>query len=164
MHVGHISFALKALEICKLDKILLLPERYPRGKEQVADIDARVRHIRQLTSDYPEIEIVILNTMPITVQSEKQELEHIFLKNDVVLLLGSDTLQKLKHWQDINLLLKDHELCVGIRGDDTKETVVEHILALEHELEVNITYHTVTTVHKDISSTSIRASQDYTPL
>lgn len=164
MHIGHLSFALKALDACRLDRIILLPERYPRGKQRVADFDARIKYIEELTRAFSQIEVTILKSMPITLESEKRELSHIFQKNNVVLLMGSDTIQSLNQWQDINLVLKDHELCVGIRGNDSTETVDKCIATLEQEFEISIIYHTVTTPHKDVSSTMIRASTDYEPL
>lgn len=164
MHIGHVSFALEALSVCNLDKIILLPEKYPRGKKQVADFDTRVHYIEQLITGYPQLEIVVLHTMPITVHSEKKELSKVLSTNDAVLLLGSDTLPNLRQWHDIELLLQDHELCIGIRGADTQEYVAEYVSHLEKVLGMKITYQSVETSHKYISSTQIRSQKNYVPL
>ena len=160
MHIGHLSFALKALSVSKLDKIIILPEKYPRGKEHVTDLPTRVSQMESLTKNYSQLKVFTLKTMPITLRSEKQELAHIFETNDVVLLLGSDILPNLVQWQDIAQLLHDHELCIGMRGNDTHQSVRDDILKLEKQFSLDIPYSTVTTKHKNISSTKIRAQSE----
>lgn len=163
MHIGHLSFALEAVSSSKLDKIFLLPEKYPRGKEHVTDLSARITQIKSLINIHPQIEMTVLKQMPITLLSEKQELAHLFEANTVVLLLGSDTLPNLMHWQDISVLLQDHELYIGVRGDDSAQSVAKDINRLEKQFSLHIPYTIVTTKHKNISSTKIRSQTQKSP-
>jgi nicotinate (nicotinamide) nucleotide adenylyltransferase len=160
IHIGHVSFALTAISTCKLDKIIILPEKLTRTKQTASDFDTRVQRIEAATANYPNIETTVLKTMPITVHTEQAELGYIFEDNEVVLLMGTDVLRNLEHWQDISLLLENHELCIGIREDDTPYVVAEYISQLERSLGTRIKYTTITTQHKNISSTKIRSQNN----
>ena len=164
LHEGHIRFALTALEQSHLDKVILLPEKTPRNKPTAANIDARVRYAETLLSDYPNIEIRTLKAETQTYKAEQDELGEIFDTARVVLLVGTDVLKTIPYWQDADLLLRDHELCVGIRGNESVSSVLEKIKQIELITGVRAEYKIIETKHKDISSTAIRSRKDYTPL
>jgi nicotinate-nucleotide adenylyltransferase len=164
LHIGHISFAQQALETCGLERVVFLPERAPRGKIGVAHIDSRVRFAEQQLSNYPNFEIRTLKATPQTLEAQRRELKDIFDRSTVVLLVGTDTLTSLADWQDIDTLLRDHELCVGIRDDETNESVAAMMARLESVLERSVTYHIVETPHRHVSSTRIRSASGYRPL
>lgn len=164
LHEGHIRFALAALEQAGLDKIILLPERSPRSKPKAANIGARVQYANELLAEYPKIEIRTLQADTQTYQAEQEELRDIFESARVVLLVGTDVLKTIAYWQDVDLLLRDHELCIGLRGDESAEGVTDQIRLLESITGADVTFKIIETDHKHISSTSIRAGQDYTPL
>ena len=164
LHQGHIRFALTALEEAHLDKVILLPEKSPRNKPTAANIDARVRYAKTFLSDYPNIEIRTLKAETQTYKAEQEELREIFDTARVVLLVGTDVVKTIPYWQDADLLLRDHELCVGVRGNESVESVLKQIKQLELMIGVKIEYKIIETEHKDISSTAIRSRKDYTPL
>ncbi len=164
IHVGHISFALEAIKICSLDKIIFLPERAPRDKKDAADFRARVNFAKKSIATYPRLEVFILKSMARTLETERRELAEIFDNNRVILLTGTDALRTLGKWSDINLLLKDNEICVGIRDNETVDSVKDTISQIELELETKFKYYIVSTPHKDVSSTKIRSEPHYIPL
>jgi nicotinate-nucleotide adenylyltransferase len=164
LHEGHVRFALAALKQAHLNKIIFLPERSPRNKPDAADIDARVAFAQTVISKYSQLEIRTLLAPTQTYQAEQQELADIFEVNRVVLLVGTDILRTMGDWQDIELLLRDHELCIGLRGNETTDSVIEHVKLLESKVKVKVDFTIVETDHKHVSSTSIRASQDYISL
>jgi nicotinic acid mononucleotide adenylyltransferase len=81
-----------------------------------------------------------------------------------VLLIGTDTLKTIAGWKDVELFLSDHELCVGIRDDETIDSIKADISSIEEELGVKIKYYVATIPHKAISSTKIRSAPGYNSL
>lgn len=164
IHEGHIAFACQAIIQCKLDKVILLPERAPRGKYGVASFEARVSYIQQKVNDLQNIEIRIVKVVPQTLPSVRQELCSDFEGNTAVLLVGSDMAATLHKWEGIGSFLKSYELCVGLRGAETQESTAVYINNLEKLLQQHVTYHVIDTPHKYVSSTAIRAQPGYAPL
>ena len=164
LHAGHISLAEQAFITCGLDEVLFLPERAPWGKTDVPHIDSRVQFAEKILSDYPNFRIRALRATPHTFKAHRVELKDIYNHHTIVLLIGSDTLKTLVRWEDIGLFLRDHELCVGLRGNETRESVLAQLMQLESVLAQNITYHIVETPHRHVSSTKIRSTKTYLPL
>lgn len=155
MHEGHISFALAAIKECGLNKVIFLPEQFPPNKIDTPDVAERVLFAQNLVLQHPELDVRGLQR-PLTTESEADELKDIFERSIVVLLMGSDTLKHLPNWKDVKTVLTSHEICVGLRGEDTEAETRMILENLAIRVGVPITAYVLASPHGHISSTGIR--------
>jgi len=97
IHEGHISFAKEAMKVCRLDTIVFMPERFPRGKPNVSPISERVT---ELEIALAETSFVVLNAHAdqFTVDETLTELEVLYPDTVFTFLIGSDVALYLPNW------------------------------------------------------------------
>lgn len=157
IHKGHIAFALEAMRECGLDGIVLLPEAQPRDKPSVSPLAHRVDLINLAIADEHQLSVFIPSSKQFTVKQTLPELMSHFNDNTLTLLLGSDVLRTFaKSWDNLQVLLTNVHLAIGLRGHDTTAYVQKTVRDLEKEYGVPITYHIVEAPHKHVSSSAIR--------
>lgn len=130
VHKGHIAFCIKAIELCHLDRLLILPEKKPRYKGDVSDITDRVTMLEIATKGIAEIEVLTLESSPFTVKETLAELDkylgkELLSKGHVTLLVGADVLHSMHLWSDIDQLLSLMSLAIGIRSNTLEEGTVD---------------------------------------
>lgn len=151
IHAGHIAFAQEAMRTCKLDEVIFLPEHSPRYKTGVTDIIHRTALIRLATQDMPQLSVEILSSLQFSVKDTLQELRALRSNARLTLLVGSDVAQTLSSWQNVNTLLRDLSLVIGIREGDGEKALARELRNLAND---QITF--VTTRHASVSSSAIR--------
>ena len=164
IHIGHVTFARETMDKLSLDRVLFIPERVHLRKTGVSDFYARIDYANETLKDIPQFEVIELTSVPQTMTAVSKELSELFEQNHIVMLIGSDNLKSLASWVDIADFLMDVELAIGLRGDDTVETLTPSITDLEKKLGYPVKYTMITTPHGDVSSTKIRSSVGYEPL
>lgn len=117
VHKGHIAFCEEALKL-GLSKIVLLPERQPRGK-QATEFAHRVAMLKLAIGSYEKLEVFELPDPQFTVRQTLPELKRLF-GNSLSLLIGSDVVKTLFMWDGAAGLLKEMSLVVALRGNDTE--------------------------------------------
>ncbi len=160
LHEGHLAFAQEAARTLGLDCVIFLPEKQPRRKPGVMAFDRRIALIRDAIAAYPELAVRKINVAHHSTENVRRELHDIFTNADITLLVGSDVAKSLLYWDDVAALLKQHQLCIGLRGNETAETLYPFIRSVEtaHQLTMRVTY--VTTNFSHFSSTAIRAQAE----
>ena len=123
VHAGHIAFALQSLKAARLERIYFLPERRPRGKEQVEHFGHRVAMLNRAVKPYPEFGVLELVDVSFSVGRTLPYLQQRFLGDELVFLFGSDVVAGLADWPNAAELLSSGELVVGLRFKDDRETV-----------------------------------------
>ncbi len=120
VHHGHLVFARAAMAAAKLDKVVLLPEAEPRGKQGVTSLTHRLEMLRLATHDTPEFEVLSLASLRFDVAHTLPQLVQQFHGAELVLLVGSDVAQTFgRRWPGLEVLLSTVELVIGLReGDD----------------------------------------------
>lgn len=156
IHIGHISFAKQAIQDCSLDKVIFLPERQPRHKTGVTAILTRAQLIEDQINDDDTFDVQILTSPTHTYAALTTELSDILGRSTIVILLGSDVLLTLPTWSDVDALLPNTELCIGLRNNDSVSTVRKQLSQIEQSLGIAIKYRIVSTPHKDTSSSKLR--------
>jgi nicotinate-nucleotide adenylyltransferase len=156
VHDGHIAFALEALTVCHLDKVVFMPEQSPRHKENPPDIAVRAAQLRQKISEYPQLEILILDQARFTVHETLPELHRLFGNVHLTLLLGSDVARGLADWPDIAELAADVSFAVGLRKDDTSEECEEIKRRIESKTGIPLDIAYIRTDFSHLSSSQLR--------
>jgi nicotinate-nucleotide adenylyltransferase len=127
VHSGHIAFALQALLAAGLDKIYFLPERRPRGKQQVEHFGHRVGMLERALKPHPRLEVLELVDVNFSVERTLPKLKRQFPDSQLVFLFGSDIVPRLADWPSAGRFLKDAELVIAIRSRDNRDRLHETI-------------------------------------
>ena len=122
VHAGHLSFALQSVSAAGLDKIYFMPERYKKGKQDVAHYAHRVAMLRQAIKPYKHLGLIESNEISFTVEKTLPKLQHQFKHAKLVFLFGSDSLMGMDKWPNIEQLLKSSGLVIGVRNGKFFET------------------------------------------
>jgi len=157
VHPGHIAFACEALRTLQLDEVIFLPERIPRGKEQVSDIRHRLALLEQLLADQPGMRAVQLTTAQFTVAQTLPELRALLGDAELTFLMGSDIVRTFPYrWEGLDTLLAEVSLAIGMRTGDSHHAIARIIADLEWEYGHKIPHHFIHTPEADMASTHIR--------
>jgi nicotinate (nicotinamide) nucleotide adenylyltransferase len=151
-----VAFAKQTIKTCQLDELVFLPESTPRGKQDAANITHRLALIEHATQDTKNTRVVVLASPRFTVRDTLPELMRLFTGSKITLLLGSDVVQTLKHWEGVELLLKQMSLAIGVRTTDTVDEITAHIHALEQQYSTAILHTLIATPESDMASSRIR--------
>lgn len=118
VHSGHIGLALEALQVAGLDKVYLLPEARPRGKDGVTHYAHRLAMLKLALKPYPKIGLLEVADKQFTITKTLPKIKKQ-LPKDVALafIIGSDVLDGLSsgHWPASELLLAQVTLVCGVR-------------------------------------------------
>lgn len=123
IHVGHITFALQALQSANLDTVVFVPERKPRNKPAAEHFGHRVAMIRQAIKPHPRLALLELVEARLTTGRSLPHLRALFPDTELVLLVGSDVLPTIPQWAGSERLLSQIELVVGVREGESAEAM-----------------------------------------
>lgn len=156
VHVGHIAFALQALESARLDYLYFLPERSPRRKEHASHYGHRVAMLRRAIRPHARFGILDLPAKRFNVVKTLPDLRAKLGENvTLVFLVGSDVAMYLPSWENAEVLARQSELCVGLRESTTEEMVRNVLSSLPFAPE---SLTVIRTFASEVSSSKIRSA------
>jgi nicotinate-nucleotide adenylyltransferase len=120
VHGGHVAFALQALAAARLDEVYFLPERQPRGKQDVEHFGHRVGMLERALKPHPQLKVLEMVDTKFSVKRTLPQLQQRFKGGRLVFLFGSDIVPGLADWPHAEQLLKGNELVIGIRSRDKR--------------------------------------------
>lgn len=154
IHRGHIAFALAALKQCNLDKVVLLPERSPRGKVGVSDFKHRLHMARLAVRPHRKLSVLALDDNTFTVGATLPQLQERYADAKLVMLFGSDVVQTFGfRWPGLDVLLGNVELAVSTRAGETEEALYSFF----ETLDMPSTVHFVYGPHAHVNATEVRS-------
>ena len=133
VHTGHITFALQAIEAAKLDRLYFLPERRPRGKQQVEHFGHRVAMLKRALKPHPQFDLLELVDVNFSIERTLPYLSSRFLADELVFLFGSDVVPGLAGWPKADRLLKSGEFVIGLRSQDDRSKIRAIVEAWPHQ-------------------------------
>ncbi len=131
IHDGHIAFALKAIEEANLECLYFLPEPNPLHKQGVSDFEQRLTLIAQKIRPHKKLLLLNQDNLHGNIGQIIQLLKEKFGSSTLVFLMGSDVAKTLPQWSDLDLLCKDNEIIVALRGLDKKNDITKIIDSLK---------------------------------
>ena len=123
IHTGHVAFALQAAKLAKLDLVVLMPERRPRKKPEVEHFGHRTAMITRAIKPHSKLALLELPDVHFSVSKTLPKINQKFPNAQLTVLMGSDVAQTLKNWPDIEKLLEDTEIVVGLRNGKTERVI-----------------------------------------
>ncbi len=123
VHVGHVSFALQAMQAAKLDEIYFLPERRPRSKQHVEHYGHRVAMLKKALKPHPNFDVLDLVEVNFSIERTLPFLKNKFDENELIFLFGSDVIVGLADWPNADRLIQNGELVVGLRSQNDRAEI-----------------------------------------
>lgn len=154
MHAGHVAFALQALEVAELDAVYLMPEREPRGKHS-EHYGHRVAMVRKALRPYARLHVLETVERRFTVRRTLAHLRQHFPDATFVFMLGSDLASSAPLWPHFDELVRDNELCIGLRHGDDADAILNHLQTADAPAQI---VHMIEVGKRGVSSTAIRTA------
>ena len=132
VHVGHVAFALQALEQAGLDEVVFLPERRPRlqaDRPEAEHYAHRVAMIRRALRPYRRLRVIETTGKNFTVARTLPMLQSVFTGDTLVMLVGSDVALTMPDWQHAGRLLAATETVIGVRSEHSIADIEAHAQA-----------------------------------
>lgn len=152
VHAGHVAFARAALSDCQLDEVIFLPEKQPRGKQNVTDISHRIALLQKVAEDTPRLSVATPPSSQFTVRQTLPEIRALFKNAELALLVGSDVVHSFPYWPDFEVLAREISLVIGMRDGNSRQEVEGMLQTIAQPLE----YTLVETNFSDLASSRVR--------
>ena len=156
IHPGHVAFAQEAMRVCKLDKVVFLPEREPRGKHGVTGHSHRAALIKLAVESIPGFEVLELSTPRFTIKDTLPTLQRLYRNAELTFLLGSDVAESLHNWEHVNELLSSASLVIGLRKGGTPEELTALMYRLGQNSDLKVRYALISAANAAMTSSQIR--------
>lgn len=115
VHNGHIKVANYLLEKGLVDKVIMIPTPNYWDKTNLVDLNKRIDMLRFFEKD--NLIIDDKHNYPLTYQV-LESLEKDYPNDELYLVIGSDNLENLHLWKNIDEILKHHIIVVRRNGDE----------------------------------------------
>ena len=153
IHRGHVAFALAALKQARLDKIVFLPERSPRGKFGVSDFKHRIDMVRLALRPYRKLSALALNDEQFTVERTLPQLQQRYAGAELVMLFGSDVVRTFGfRWPGLEQLLASTALAISLRAGEAEADMRTFL----HDVGLTPTITIIEGPHAHLSATEVR--------
>lgn len=155
VHAGHLAFALQAVDAMQLDIVFFMPERIPRHKPGVTHYGHRVAMVRRAVRPHSTLDVLEMEDVAFSVTRTWPRLERRFLGAQLVLLCGDDVLEHLGTWPNVEKMLRQAELGIGLRERANPAHTNELLATLPLS---PVATHTITSYFPTIRSSALRSA------
>ncbi len=160
IHEGHVNFAVTAVKMTDLDKVVIVAEKNPYRKKPFASWDNRQAMIERATEDIEEADhdyefsnqLAHQHTMQNMLEASKA---HYGEDNEFWFLVGSDIFEHIARWHDLSQQDEYGGFVVALRDDHTQEWLNEKLVRA-NEQGVKVKVQLVENRRPHISSKKIR--------
>lgn len=122
IHIGHQIIANAMLNHTPMDELwfVVSPQNPFKVNQQLLDDRARVEMVRQAVSDHPQIQVCDIELSlpkPSYTHNTLTHLHQLHPHREFCLIMGSDNLEHLDRWRNIEDILAHHQVYVFPRPD-----------------------------------------------
>lgn len=157
VHAGHIAFAQAALSQADLEQVVIMPEPNPRSHAELAPLQDRISMLQLAIAGIPNIAVLHPVSERFSIAETLPKLHELYPTHQLVLLLGSDVVASFTNrWPDLALLFAETPLVIGLRGQDSEQSVTKAMAAVSRQFGVTPHYQIVATAQPHITATTIR--------
>lgn len=161
VHMGHLVIAQDAVERLELAELVFIPAAIPPHKQHLLQVEPKHRlnmlrlaveaDIRFSVSDI-EVERGGVSYTVDTIRALKEK----YPKDELFLIVGSDTLVDLHNWHRIDELLAQCQVATFLRPGEAELEEIQRKIGLSGEQKQRLLANVVETHRIGISSTEIR--------
>ncbi len=161
VHYGHLIIAQDAVEKLNLDEIVFIPASTPPHKQHFKKVDAcyRLKMLQlavSLNSSFSVSDIEILRGGISYTIDTVREIKSAHEDDELILVIGSDTLVDLHNWRKINELFSFCSVASFMRPGEISIDHIEKKIKLPTDLKERLISQIFKTHLIEISSTEIR--------
>lgn len=127
VHHGHLAFASLAAEAIGLDKVIFLPEKFPRNKKSVTNLNLRKEMLEIALENSNKFQVFDTGEDNFSLSSTMPILREKFGEADYIILLGTDSAEHLSEWQGIESLPMDVSFLIALREHPSPEKVIDSL-------------------------------------
>jgi nicotinate-nucleotide adenylyltransferase len=127
IHIGHLKFIDAAMVRFQIDKVLLMPEKQPRGKAQVTSFTNRIAMIRKAAANNRQLQAFDTGEKFFTLQKTLPIIEKKYRDASLVIMVGSDVARNLASWPGIDKLSTNVSFIVALRSGDSEMSVRDQL-------------------------------------
>jgi nicotinate-nucleotide adenylyltransferase len=121
VHTAHTDIAKEALKIADVKKVVFVPAYAPPHKaEQFAAIEHRIAMLKLAVKNIKKTEISFFEAEKQDTVYSYQTLDYfrsLYPENEIVMIIGSDSLQELYSWKNAAYLAENYRFLVAKRPD-----------------------------------------------
>lgn len=159
IHIGHLMLAQNALEMCKLDKVLIIPSgvSYLKDPAIIASSQDRLAMAEISIKNNPLFELSTIETSRKGNSYTYETLDELLRLNgdyELFYIVGADTLFSMEKWKNPELIFDKCSLICAPRDNYGKEVLEEKKQELINKYNAKIIFLDVQEV--EISSSFIR--------
>jgi len=135
IHIGHLILAEETREKIGLEKVIFVPAYFPPHKENsdIAKAEHRLAMVKLATADNRNFSVSDLEIKrdgrSYTIDTIK-ELKVVYPQDELYFIIGSDLLEYLDEWKDLNEILKLVKFIVATRPGYPLEKIPSHIATI----------------------------------
>lgn len=152
VHIGHIAFALQAINQANLDLVVFMPERRPRHKSNVEHFGHRTAMITRAIKPYRKLALFELPDVHFSVTKTLPKLYLKFTDSELVMLMGSDVVDTLENWPDLEQLFLQSELVIGLREGSSRNKIQAQLNSFD--IKPKVTF--INSIEPSASSEKVR--------
>jgi nicotinate (nicotinamide) nucleotide adenylyltransferase len=115
------------MKVAKLDRLYFLPERRPRSKKHVEHFGHRVAMLNQAVKPYRKFSVLEFDDVSFSIKRTLPKLEALHPDARLVFLVGSDVVEHMGSWDNLERLFATSEILVGIRDTHDAENLQKAI-------------------------------------
>lgn len=154
-HIAHLEACLVALAACQLDTVAIFVEKKPKRKKDITDYKKRLNMIDLATAEFPSLRMLDNEAENVTVKNTLPVLKRQFNKSEFWYILGSDILEHLESWDNLEDLFKNFKLCVILRSNSDRKKIESLLAHLSKKFE-HLKYVVLPEVLSPVSSSTIK--------
>ena len=157
VHRGHVESCIVALGALTRDTVLILIEKKPQRKNDLAEYIDRANMLELAITDYPSLRLVDLEADNITTAKTLEYLNHNFPNGEYWYIVGPDMLGHITEWPGHDKLMETMNMCVVLRNNDELKNTNKRIEELKEDYQ-DTQFVVLPSVWSPVSSSTIKQS------
>lgn len=154
-HIAHLEACLVAKAELELETVVILIEKQPHRKQDVTSYEHRLAIIDLATQEYPSIRMLQYDHDNVTIDNALPVLGQQFGDAQYWYIVGSDMIQHIGDWQNVEALFAAMHLCVILRDNQDERQTVQWLEVLKKQYS-SLVYRVLPGVWSPVSSSQIR--------
>ena len=160
IHYGHLLFAEQVRSLCKLEKVIFIPAKFPPHKieDEVTSIDDRFEMVKQAIESNAGFQISDIekcsDDLSFTYNTLSKLKQMLSEDYELYFILGADAWLEIENWYKSESLFKEFSFIIGDRPGYKEDFVEKQINKIKDKYETKI--FKIDILEIEISSSNIR--------
>lgn len=155
IHKGHLEACLVAKGALSLVAVLLFIEKNPLRKQKITSYRNRAEMLDLAIKDYSSFRHVDFSSDNITTPLILNYLQQNYPSATYYYIFGSDMIEHMHSWKDIDKLITNFHLCIVLRNNHDEQRVKQNLKKLQ-SAHHDVRYTILPSVWSMVSSSTVK--------